>query len=299
VVVFAFYSFEKPPILFKPGDLARIQTSAADYAPIARSYETAFEKRREAARQVVEARQSGASLAAPRDAYRQAQQEFDEARRSAIRLAQKTGSSDTGAGNRSFLAPIVRYLPAAGGFSDTNYVFLTFVMRYLPAGVVGLMLVMIFGAAMTSISAEMNSLATVTVIDLYQRHVCKRASDAHYLKAAKVATVFWGLYAVLAASLATNLGSLIEAINVVGSLFYGGLLGVFVLAFFFKRVGGTAAFTGVLAGEAAIFASAAFTGISFLWYNVIGCLVVVATALALSFAYPAQIRPVAAPDRVV
>jgi Na+/proline symporter len=87
---------------------------------------------------------------------------------------------------------------------------------------------------------------------------------------------------VVAAGLARNLGSLIEVVNLVGSFFYGGLLGVFVLAFFFKRVGGNAAFSGVLAGEAAIFATAFLTNISFLWYNVIGCLVVVGTALALS-----------------
>jgi Na+/proline symporter len=271
VVVFAFYTFEKPPILFKPADLQRIQASTAEYAPIAQSYDAAFERRKEAARQIVDARRNGHPQAQARSAaaYRQAQWEFEDARGSAIRLAKKASGA---------------------GFNDMNYVFLTFVMRYLPAGVVGLMLAMIFGAAMTSISAEMNSLATVTVIDLYQRHIRKDASDNHYLKAAKVATLFWGVYAVVAGDLARNLGSLIEAINVVGSLFYGGLLGVFVLAFFFKRVGGSAAFAGVIAGEAAIFAAAVFTSVSFLWYNVIGCLVVVGAALAFSLREGDRVR---------
>jgi len=148
--------------------------------------------------------------------------------------------------------------------------------------VVGLVMAAIFAAAMSTISSEINSLATVTVIDLYQRHFRKHAPEAHYLKVAKAATVFWGAYAMVTAELGKNLGALIEAVNILGSLFYGGLLGVFVLAFFVKRVGGTAAFVGVLAGEAAIFATARFTSISFLWYNVIGCLVVIAVALAVS-----------------
>ena len=132
-----------------------------------------------------------------------------------------------------------------GEFNDTNYIFLTFVTRYLPAGIVGLIIATIIGAAMSSVSSEINSLATVTVIDIYKRHFRKDASDHHYLKAAKIATVFWGAYAVTTAGLGRNLGSLIEAVNILGSLFYGGLLGVFVLAGI-KRVTGNGAFFGVI-----------------------------------------------------
>ena len=92
----------------------------------------------------------------------------------------------------------------------------------------------------------------------------------------RVATVFWGVYAVVFAQYGSSFGALIEAVNIIGSLFYGGLLGVFVLAFFFKSVGANGAFFGVLAGEAAIFSAFLFTKISFLWYNVVGCIVVVA-----------------------
>ena len=134
---------------------------------------------------------------------------------------------------------------------------------------------------MSSVSSEINSLATVTVIDIYKRHFRKHASDHHYVRVAKLATVFWGVYAVTTAGLGRNLGSLIEAINILGSLFYGGLLGVFVLAAF-KRVTGNGAFFGVIAGELAIFAIAAFTSISFLWYNVIGCLVVLVVGVGIS-----------------
>jgi Na+/proline symporter len=155
-------------------------------------------------------------------------------------------------------------------------------MHYLPVGVVGLVLAVIFTASMSSSSGEINSLATVTVIDIYKRHFNQNATDHHYLNASRAATVFWGAFATIFATFAYNFGALIEAVNQVGSLFYGGLLGVFVLAFFAKQVRGTAAFYGVIAGELAIFATARFTSIKFLWYNVIGSLVVIAVALAIS-----------------
>ena len=162
---------------------------------------------------------------------------------------------------------------------------------YLPAGVVGLIIAVIFSAAMASTSGEVNSLATVTVIDIYKRHLRPEATDKHYVMASRLATAFWGFYAVGFAQFGHNFGALIEAVNMVGSLFYGGLLGVFVLAFFFKSVGANGAFYGVLAGEAAIFAAKLFTPISFLWFNVIGCVIVVATALLIQRLLPVKSSP--------
>jgi Na+/proline symporter len=120
------------------------------------------------------------------------------------------------------------------------------------------------------------------VIDIYRRHINPSAPDHHYLMASRFATLFWGLFAIGFAQFGRNFGALIQAVNIIGSLFYGGLLGVFVLAFCFKSVGATGAFCGVLAGEAAIFAANLFTKISFLWYNVIGCLVVVVVGVIVS-----------------
>ncbi|MBV9765012.1 MAG: hypothetical protein JOZ48_09225, partial [Acidobacteriaceae bacterium] len=120
-------------------------------------------------------------------------------------------------------------------------------------------------------------------VDIYRRFWVRGRGDRHYLIASRLLTVFWGGYAVAFAALgARGFGALIVRVNIVGSLFYGGLLGVFVLAFFCKKANGTGAFWGVIAGEAAIFSAALFTQISFLWYNVIGCLVVVVVALAIS-----------------
>ena len=191
-------------------------------------------------------------------------------------------------------AQLVESTGGEKGFNDTNYIFLSFVTRYLPAGVVGLVIAVIFAATMSASSGEINSLATVTVIDIYKRHIRRNASDHHYLMASRWATVFWGVYAVVFAGWAKKLGSLIEAVNMVGSLFYGSLLGCFVLAFCFRRVRGTAAFCGMLAGEAAIFWAFFFTEISFLWYNVIGCVVVMGVALGITFVAPGA--PSAVPD---
>jgi Na+/proline symporter len=154
-------------------------------------------------------------------------------------------------------------------------------------------LAVIFTAAMSASSGEINSLATVSIIDVYRRHfrpdllnpdgTPTPGNDRHYLIASRVATVFWGLYAIAFASYARSFGALIETVNLVGSLFYGTMLGVFVLAFFIRRVRGTAAFIGVIAGQCVIFTVAALTHIAYLWYNAIGCLVVIGVAVAVSF----------------
>jgi Na+/proline symporter len=122
----------------------------------------------------------------------------------------------------------------------------------------------------------------VTVVDIYQRHVRVGATDHHYLTASRLATAFWGMYAIVCAQFIKGIGSLVEAVNVLGSLFYGGMLGVFVLAFFFKRVTARGAFYGVIVGQIVIFACWKYTALAFLWFNVLGCVVVVVTGVALS-----------------
>jgi Na+/proline symporter len=266
-MVFVFYLFVQPPVLFQRAELDRIQR-AGEFQPVAEQYNRAFDDRRQAALALVEAHHARDSLAVGRRIaeYRAAQKQIDGARADAVKLVERTGGEKD--------------------FSDTNYIFLTFVTRHLPAGIVGLIIAVIFAAAMSASSGEINSLATVTVVDLYRRYVRRAASDHHYLAASRWATLFWGVYAVAFAGWGKRLGSLIVAVNVVGSLFYGSLLGCFVLALAFRRVGGTAAFIGMLAGEAAIFSAFLFTGMSYLWYNVIGCVVVVATALAITYLAP-------------
>ena len=148
---------------------------------------------------------------------------------------------------------------------------------------IGLVIAVIMNAAMSSSSGELNSLAAVSVMDLYRRLWRPDETDRHYLVVSRIFTAIWGTWAVIFAQYAKNLGSLVEAVNQVGSYFYPVLLGVFVLAFFFKRVRGSAAFWAMLTGEAAIVACSLFTHIAFLWFNVIGTVVVVVAGLAFSW----------------
>lgn len=263
-MVFVFHLFVQPPMLFEQSQLERLQSMNA-YRPVAERYRQAFESRRQAARELIDAHRARSAAAEQDrlDAFRAAQREMDRTRDQATRLVESTGGEKR--------------------FTDTNYIFLSFVTKYLPVGLVGLIIAVIFAATMSASAGEINSLATVTMVDLYRRYFHRSGTDHHYLMASRWATVFWGAYAIAFAGWGRTLGSLIVAVNKVGSLFYGSLLGVFVLAFFFRRVGGTAAFVGMLAGEAAIF-WAFFTRISFLWYNVIGCAVVIVTALAVAHA---------------
>jgi Na+/proline symporter len=254
-MVFVFFTFEKPPLLFQPVELARVEKDPR-FPAVERRYDQAFAQRKQAAEDYLQARDLEAQQDT-RTRYQNAQRELNNAHAAGEQLVGKD-------------------------FHDTNYIFLSFVTGYLPVGVVGLVIAVIFTAAMSSTSGEINSLAAVTIIDLYQRHIRKGASDRHYLTASRLATVFWGAYAVVFAQYGSNFGALIEAVNIIGSLFYGGLLGVFVLAFFFRNVGANGAFFGVVAGEAAIFAAFLFTKISYLWYNVVGCVVVIAVGVLVS-----------------
>jgi Na+/proline symporter len=247
-MVFVFFLFVKPPLLYHPLEMKRIEQTA-DYPGLQARLDKAFDDRETAARHVVA---SGESAIAE---FRSAQRDLEAVHADAQKLSP---------------------------YNDTNYIFLSFVTGYLPRGLVGLILGVIFTAAMSASSGEINSLATVTMVDVYKRHIHKGATDSHYLLASRLATVFWGVYAVIFSNFAQSFGALIEAVNQVGSLFYGSMLGVFFIAFFLKRVGGTAAFWAVLTGQATTFAVAAFTPIAYLWYNVIGALVVVGAAWMLT-----------------
>jgi SSS family transporter len=252
-MVFVFFSFEKPPVVFNPVALERLQQKP-EYPALAARYDAAFEERRAAASRYLRSK-DWTDL----EEYRSANKRMEAVRK-------QTGAN------------------------DTNYIFLSFVTKYLPVGVVGVIMAAIFAAAMSTISAEVNSLATVSVIDIYRRHLKRDASDRHYLNASRLFTAFWCAYAITTAQFGSSLDSLIVAVNRLGSYFYGGMLGVFALAFYFPRVGPNAAFIAVIAGEAAIFATSYLTNISFLWYNVVGAVVVVVTGLVLSVIFPEKGR---------
>jgi Na+/proline symporter len=271
ILMFAFYVFQPAPLLFNGVHDARVRASAraADYTAVEQRYHAAVEDRRAAASAYAEARGRG-----------------DEAAAAASRAAFARGDAAVKAA-RSDATGIVRAVTGDRAFGDTNYVFPTFVTTQMPIGLVGLIIAAIFAASMSTVAAELNSLATATVIDFYRRLWVREASDAHYLRAAKAATALWGLFACGVALFAANLGPLIDVVNRFGSFFYGSILGVFILAIGVPRATALGAFVGLIAGMAAVASVATFLpAIAFLWHNVVGVVAVLVTGLLVSLSQP-------------
>ena len=171
--------------------------------------------------------------------------------------------------------------------NDRDYVFVSFFTEHMPIGLIGLLLAVIFAAAMSSISSELNALSTTTVVDIYRRSFVKDRSDAHYLRASRGFTILWGVIALLFAETASLFENLIQAVNIVGSLFYGTILGIFLTAFFLKRVKARSVFAAALLGEALVVTvflleQQGVVQIAFLWLNLIGCVAVMALAWLFS-----------------
>jgi solute:Na+ symporter, SSS family len=266
VLVFAFYVFTPPPLLFSSAQAERLRTgtTAPAYAALEGEFTAAFEARRAAASELVAARRSGeaARLDPAKAAVRQTDAALDDVRRRAATLVRENGNDRR--------------------FSDVNYITPTFILTQLPIGFIGLLMLAIIMAATDTIAGELNSLSTATVMDFYKRWFRPAASDAHYLRISKLATGLWGLFACAVAVWAAELGSLIEVVNRFGSFFYGSILGVFILAVGVKAATGTGAFVGLLAGMSSVAWVATFTNVAFLWQNVVGAVAVVAVAIAVS-----------------
>ncbi len=182
--------------------------------------------------------------------------------------------SDQEQANRKKMSALVKSSGIAIEPSDTNYIFIRFVTDHLPKGLVGLLIAVIFLAAWGSIAATLNSLSSSTLIDFHKIHINKNLSAVEEFSLSKLYTLFWGMFCIIFAQFATNLGSLIEAVNILGSWFYGVMLGVFLVAFYLKRIGGNAVFYAAIAGEALVLLMYGFTSIGWLWLNAIGALAV-------------------------
>jgi SSS family solute:Na+ symporter len=262
ILTFVYYVFHPPPMLFNAvhEDEVRSSTRAGEYQALEEEFKTTYAARREAALGV--AASDGASEDLKR-AFRDEDARLKQTRASAV--------------------SIVRATTPDKGYNDVNYMFPTFITTALPIGLVGLWIVAIITAATDSIAAELNSLAAVSVMDLYRRHVNGAASDHHYVLTAKVLTAVWGAFAGVVAIYASALGSLIEVVNKFGSYFYGSILGVFILAFFVRGANGTGAFVGLIGGMAAVrYVATWHPQIAFLWYNVIGAVAVVVVGWGVS-----------------
>jgi Na+/proline symporter len=263
VMVFVFYQFNPPPLFFNEAELARAARTphAAELRALEEQNRVAFAKRSAAANNLATALDGGDAAAI-------------ETSRARLRAAAADGDAIRGK-TRTLLAAA---LPRAE-IHDADYVFLTFVMANFPRGVIGLLLAVILCAAMSSTASELTALGGCTVVDFYRRSFRREATDAHYLRVAKLATFAWGLLAVAFAAFASLIDNLIQAVNILGSLFYGTILGIFLAAFFWRRLRATPVFVAAVFSEVLVIAVWIFTKIGFLWFNVIGC----AAVLLLSF----------------
>ena len=270
VLVFVFYQFNAAPLFFNGSELARVYATphADEMRALEKLHRETFERKRAAigALETALDDRGSAAIAEAEARVRSAAADASAVRARAVRL-------------------LAAAVPRAET-KDADYVFITFVLNNLPRGLIGLLLAVILCAAMSSTASELSALGQCTLVDFYKRRWRPDRSDAHYLRAAMLFTAGWGALAVVFAVSASMLDNLIQAVNILGSLFYGTILGIFLLAFFARRVRATPVFVAALLSEALVIAVWLGTSVGFLWFNVLGCGAVVALALALDAARP-------------
>ncbi|MCG9879894.1 MAG: sodium:solute symporter [Bacteroidia bacterium] len=259
VLLFVFYQFMPAPLFFNSNEIKKLESSpyASQWNQINQEHNKLLEERKSAAfglNQAIKS-ESETDIEKHKQFLVQTEKDLGELKKQATDLMkQNDPKAET---------------------NDTNYIFLRYVIDYLPHGLIGLLIAVIFAASMQSKSAELNALASCTIVDIYKRSFKKDGSDEHYLKASKWSTALWGVYAIFVAMFANKLGSLIEAVNVLGSLFYGTILGIFLVAFMFKTITGSSAFYAAIITELVVLALYFFTDVSFLWFNLFGSILVI------------------------
>jgi solute:Na+ symporter, SSS family len=265
VLMFVFYLFTPPPMLFNNVHEQRVRESAraAEYGALEQKFQAAVTGRRDAAQQLADAQRSGdPALATRKSAF--------------------TASEQAVKGVRAEAVALVKEVSGDSSYNDVNYVFPRYIVTQLPVGLVGLLMAAIFAAAMSTIAGELSALSTSTVIDFYRRWVRDDGDEKHLLWVSKMAMLFWALFASVVAIWAVELGSLIEVVNRFGSFFYGSILGVFLLAIGWNRANSTGAFVGLIVGMSVVGYVAVNTNIAFLWHNLIGAVVVFGVGMIVS-----------------
>lgn len=254
VMVFVFYQFEQPPLHFNQADIKQIAgtAQAVDFQKLEAADAQVFEAKKQALTEFQEARQAQDQGRA-QSAIGQLQtleKQHTEIRSQSKSLLQSAGVKDA---------------------SDKDYIFINFILSHIPKGLVGLMLAMIFCASWSTTASELSALSATSVSDIYRRSLAPGKSDEHYLRASKIATILWGCFIVAFAMFASFTENLIQAVNMIGSMFYGTILGIFFTAFFLKKVKSRAIFYAALLGEAIVLVCFWFNKDAFLWYNPLGC----------------------------
>lgn len=272
IMVFVFYQFNDAPLHFNKANVEMVKsTSYADeYIALEEELKEITAKKRTAIYQVVDNEKSGINDKETIEVMNATLAEEITLRNEAKDLIEKISKVEN----------------IKMESEDSDYVFITFVTEHLPIGLIGLLLAVIFSAAMSSTASELNALATTSLIDIYKRSYVQNQTDQHYLKMSKWFTFGWGIMALLFATFASLFENLIEAVNIIGSLFYGTILGVFAIAFFFKKIRGHATFYGAILGEISVLLlfylnETGVIELAYLWLNLIGCMIVIIIALLI------------------
>lgn len=267
VMVFVFYQFIAPPVFFNTTDLNKGYESkySDQIEQLEAQHQAVFEEKKEAIIQMVEANSNGDIASVDR----------------LTALANELNTKQKGL--ESEVATILQKVDPDVYEKDSDYIFITFVINFLPHGLIGLLMAVIFSAAMSSTSSELNALASTTTIDFYKRMINDKGTDKQNLFMSRLFTVFWGILALLFAVFAAQLDNLIQAVNILGSVFYGPILGIFMVAFLLKFVKGNAVFIGAVIGEAIVIFLYFMTrsgdlGLGYLWLNLIGAVLVIGIA---------------------
>ncbi len=270
VMVYVSHQFAPGPMFANPAEVAKV--TQGQHAPAWRQAEARFTAadaaHGEALRGWLEARRSGDAGA----------EQAAEARRQSARAERDAARLEAEAA--------LRATDAAANTNDTNHRFLSFVLAAFPAGLIGLVLAAVFAAAMNATSSEIHALTSTTIVDVVERIPGLPRGEGALLAWSRGASLFWVGFAVLFAENAGRAGSLVEVVNILGSLFYGTILGIFLSGFFLRRVGGTHIFVAALIAEAAVLLCWKLTPISFLWYNLVGCVLTMGIALLLTAVRP-------------
>jgi len=270
ILVFVFYQFHQAPVFFNKVEVNRIENSVykEEYKTLENNYKLATEEKLKEVNSLVFALHSENS-----QQIEAAQLKLQQADKKAAMI-------------RAQVPVLMEKNEATADTNDGNYIFLRFVTEHFPVGVIGLLIAIIFLAAMGSTAGGLNSLASTTVVDFYKRLFKKEGSDHMYLSASRWSTIAWGVFCVIVAIYASKLGNLIEAVNILGSLFYGTILGIFLVAFYMKKISGNSVFYAALIAEAFIVYAWITDLTAFLWLNVIGCLLVMGIAFLIETFVP-------------
>ena len=255
VMVFVFYQFNQPPLHFNQANRSQLAGTPQ---------EAAFQQLESADAQIFEKKKR---VLTEFQAARQAQNE--NRAQTAIGQLQSLEKQHTDLRDQS--RTLLKTAKVSGDTSDKDYVFIHFVLSHIPKGLVGLMLAMIFCASWSATSSQLNALSATSVSDIYRRSLVPGKPDAHYLRASKIAIVIWGGFIVAFAMFVSLLENLIQAVNMVGSMFYGTILGIFFTAFFLKSVKSQAVFYAALVAEVIVLVCFWLNKDAYLWYNPLGC----------------------------